>query len=365
MQYDYGTGPVIGGVATVLFVAWLPWSKARFVMPLVDKTMPSVSDALDQAFRFFGEVPAYVLTDNERTVTSDYVCRMPVRNTQIVSLARWYSTTLHTCMPYDPASKGGVERSVQVAKADLVPRDTNLRGEYQCFADLVAACREFNDKVNHQVNSSGFVPMQRLVKERESLHRVPREAYPLCDGISRQVGKKMPVVVFDRTQYSVPHELMGETVYVRYNRVQDRVVITYRDKDGMVTTVANHKHGEPGQVVLEDAHFPARQPSGPLVRRPVATSEVEKSFLEIGEGALRFVRVAADSGVNHLSERLARIVDIIPVYGRERLNTALGLCADTSRFTIEDVISIMQRASTGKTFTVMEDGDSLAQGTSG
>lgn len=365
MQYDYGNGPVIGGVATVLFVAWLPWSKARFVMPLPDKTMGSVIDALDQAFRYFGGVPTYVLTDNERTVTSDYVCRMPVRNTQIVSVARWYSTTLHTCMPYDPASKGGVERSVQVAKADLLPRDTNLRQRYKSFADLVVACREFTDRVNHEVNSSGFIPADRLEKEREKLHKVPREPYPLCDGEARQVNKKMPVVVFDKSQYSVPHELMGKTVYVRHNRIQDRVVITYRDSEGMVTTVANHKHAEPGNIVLEDAHFPSHQPSGPLTRVPRASNRVEQQFLEIGPGAACFVKAAADNGVTHLSDKLARIVGLVPVYGTQRLNTALGLCAKASRFTIEDVTSIIQRASTSKTFTIVADGDSLAQGTSG
>ncbi|WP_274607695.1 hypothetical protein [Micrococcus sp. KRD153] len=32
-----------------------------------------------------------------------------------------------TCQPADPAAKGGVENAVKLAKADLVPKDTNLR----------------------------------------------------------------------------------------------------------------------------------------------------------------------------------------------------------------------------------------------
>ena len=42
LQYDYGDGPVVDGVKTVLFVAWLAWSRFRVVLPLRDKTMPSV-----------------------------------------------------------------------------------------------------------------------------------------------------------------------------------------------------------------------------------------------------------------------------------------------------------------------------------
>lgn len=364
MQYDYGAGPVVDGVSTVLFVAWLPWSKARFVMLLVDKTMSSLVDALDQSFRFFGGVPRYVLTDNERTVTSDYVCRLPVRNAQAVSVARWYSTTIHTCMPYDPASKGGVERSVRVAKDDLVPKDINLRGEYASFADLVCACSEFNERVNGMENSYGFIPFERLEQERKHLHKVPAQPYPLCEGVERKVDKKMPVVVFDRARYSVPFKLMGKTVSVRYNRVNDMVLITHRDSEGLIHQVAMHKKAGPGETVLLDAHFPPAQPSGPLSRRPRATNDTEASFLSIGAGAVSFIRTAADKGVPKLGEKLAKIVALTPVYGIDRVDKALRLCAEASRFNIEDLLSVMERGVTGACYTLSDD-DSYAQGTSG
>ena len=39
LQYDYGDGPVVDGVKTVLFVAWLAWSRFRVVLPLRDKSI--------------------------------------------------------------------------------------------------------------------------------------------------------------------------------------------------------------------------------------------------------------------------------------------------------------------------------------
>ena len=42
-------------------------------------------------------------------------------------------------MPADPASKGGSESTVKLAKADLVPTNANLLGEYGSFAALEAA----------------------------------------------------------------------------------------------------------------------------------------------------------------------------------------------------------------------------------
>ena len=63
LQFDYGEGPVVGCVKTVLFVAWLAWSRFRIVIPLRDKTMPNVFAALDRSFRLIGGVPTYVFSD--------------------------------------------------------------------------------------------------------------------------------------------------------------------------------------------------------------------------------------------------------------------------------------------------------------
>ncbi len=126
LQYDFGDGPVIDGAKTTLFFAWLAWSRFRVVLAMRDKTMPRVLAALDVTLRRLGGAPTYVLTDNEKTVTVEHVAGMPVRNPQLVAFARHYGVTVHTCVPADPASKGGSESTVKIAKADLVPKDTNL-----------------------------------------------------------------------------------------------------------------------------------------------------------------------------------------------------------------------------------------------
>jgi transposase len=124
LQYDFGDGPVIAGRPTVLFCAWLAWSRYRIVLPLRDRTIPTVFAALDASFRLLGGAPTYVLTDNEKSFTIDHVAGLPVRNAQAVAFSRYYGVTVHTCVPYDPASKGGAESTVKLAKADLVPKDT-------------------------------------------------------------------------------------------------------------------------------------------------------------------------------------------------------------------------------------------------
>ena len=61
LQYDFGDGPVIEGRKTVLFVAWLAWSRFRIVIALQDRTAPTVFAALDRTFRILEGAPTYVL----------------------------------------------------------------------------------------------------------------------------------------------------------------------------------------------------------------------------------------------------------------------------------------------------------------
>lgn len=81
LQYDFGDGPVIDGGKVALFVAWLAFSRFRVVIPIRDKTIPSVFAALDRTFRLIAGAPTYVLTDNEKTVTVAHVagCRCATR----------------------------------------------------------------------------------------------------------------------------------------------------------------------------------------------------------------------------------------------------------------------------------------------
>ena len=118
------------------------------MIALADKTLPTIIGALDTTFRFIGGVPAYALTDNERTVTDRQLAGIVVRNRTMVDVSAWYGLTIAKCAPYDPESKGGSESSVKLAKADLVPTGHNLLGAYQSFSELEAACTAFMALVN-------------------------------------------------------------------------------------------------------------------------------------------------------------------------------------------------------------------------
>src|SRR5438477_271775 len=189
--------------------------RCRAVLPLLDKSAPSVWAAVDVALRRAGGVPAYLLTDNEKTVTVEHVAGIPVRNPGAVEFGRYYGLTVATCVPYDPASKGGSESTVKLAKADLVPTAANLLGEYGSFAALEAACAVFCEQVNarpHRITRRA--PAEVPGEERARLHPVPAAPFTAALGVTRKVDG-LSLVTYEGGQYSVPHELAGQAVWVR------------------------------------------------------------------------------------------------------------------------------------------------------
>ncbi len=62
-QWDYADGPLIEGRKTWLFCAWLAWSRFRVVLPVRDKTLPTVIACIDTTLRRFGGAPTYGLSE--------------------------------------------------------------------------------------------------------------------------------------------------------------------------------------------------------------------------------------------------------------------------------------------------------------
>jgi hypothetical protein len=343
LQWDYGDGPEVAGVRAVLFCAWLAWSRFRVVVPLRDKTMPSVVIGLDRTLRVLNGCPTYALTDNEKTVTVEHVCGIAVRNPTMVEVSRYYGLTIATCEPADPQSKGGSEATVKIAKADLVPTDHNLRDEYEDWAALERACQQFMADVNTRPHrSTRRPPLVLLGQEHEHLHRVPKLPHTLCFGQARKVNRQATVSVGDAI-YSVPHGLIGERVWVRAEGEQ--LVIVHVDALQGPREVARHQLTTPGRPSINDEHYPPR-PAGPLGRKPRARSAEEREFLEIGEGAERWLKRAAAEGTQRIRRKMAEAVDLAKLHGQGAVDEALERCASYGRFADGDLASILAHQQT-------------------
>jgi transposase len=344
MQWDYGEGPEVAGRASVLFCAWLAWSRFRVILPLWDRTMPSVVMALDRTLRRFGGAPTYALTDNERTVSVDQVCGIAVRNPQIVSVGRHYGLSIASCVPADPESKGGSEATVRIAKADLVATDHNLRGAYESFAELEFECERFCERVNtreHRVTRRA--PAVMLCEERERLHPLPEVPHTVCFGETRRVSWSSTISVAGAL-YSVPCTLVDERVWARADRSE--LVIVHADSPDGPREVARHELTTPGRPAINDEHYPPR-PAGALERRPRARSGQEAAFLQLGPGAEAWLIKAASAGAGRVRRKMAEAVDLSKLHGQAEVEHALSVCAEAGRFSDGDLAAILAHQQTG------------------
>ena len=362
LQWDYGTGPLVAGRATWLCCAWLAWSRYRVVLPILDKTLPTVIACIDTTLRRFGGVPTYGLSDNEKTVTLEHVAGIAVRNPDMVAAARHYGLTIATCVPADPQSKGGSEAAVRIAKADLVPTGANLLGAYSSLGALERACEGFCEQVNtrpHRVTRRA--PVEALGEEQARLHPLPAHPFTAAFGQTRAVGQTTPMVAFEGGSYSVPHTLAGQTVWVRAHG--EEVVVVHVGGQGPVE-VARHRVTTPGSPRVDEGHFPPA-PEGALGRVPRARSAAEAEFLAIGEGAATWLVEAGAAGAGRVRVKMAEAVALAKLHGAARVNWALGHAAVYGRFAERDLPAILahQAAATPGAARHASQGHTLQAGT--
>jgi transposase len=333
-QWDYADGPLVDGRKTWLWCAWLAWSKYRVVLPIRDKTLPTVIACLDVTLRRFGGVPTYGLSDNEKTLTLDHIARIAVRHPTMVEVGRYYGLTLTSCVPADPQSKGGSEATVRIAAADLVPTDANLLASYSSFVAFRRACDEVCERVNARPHSATRCPpIERLAHERERLHPLPAEPFTAVFGVTRGVGANVPVVQFEGGEYSVPDAYVGQDVWVRQQ--DDEIVIVHVGRDG-AREVARWPPTVPGQPRHDPAHF-GPPPEGPLHRTPRPRTADEAAFLALGPGAQQWLITAAATGTARLRTKMIAAVALAKIYGPTPVDRALGLAAELGRFADEDL----------------------------
>ncbi|GAB90143.1 transposase [Gordonia rhizosphera NBRC 16068] len=365
VQYDFGDGPLVGGRKVVLLVAWLAWCRYRVVIALRDRTAPSVFAGLDRVFCILGGAPTYVLTDNEKTVTTGHIAGVPVRNRDAVSFGRFYGVTVLTCEPADPATKGGVENAVKLAKADIVPTDTNLLQAYESFADVVAACEQFMLEINDREHRiTGRRPVEMLAAERPRLHPIPDLPHTAGLGVTRQVPKNTPMITFEHCQYSVPATLLGQSVWVRHHPGSDEVIVCALD-DGGPLEVARHARATRGTPAIDDAHFPGHQPKTPGDYRIRARTAEEEAFLAIGEGAGLWLKEAAAVGTERMREKMRHAVSLAVLHSSADVDWALGHAAVHGRFATGDLDSVLTAKDLDPTRHHASETTSLAQGTKG
>jgi len=176
------------------------------------------------------------------------------------------------------------------------------------------------------------------------------------------------MVAFDGGSYSVPHILLGQTVWVRVHGrgADEQVIIVHIGAEGPVE-VARHARATPGSPRLNDEHFPPAS-AGALGRMPKARNESELEFLTLGDGARLWLSEAAAAGATKVRVKMAQAVTLAKLFTPTEVDWALGHAAVHARFAEADLASILDHhtsATAGGLRHQAGEDHSLTQGTGG
>jgi transposase len=300
----------IGGTQRPLsaFAMVLKWSRALFIDFSLDQRADTFMRMHQRAFAAFGGVPRKCVYDNLKTVVLHHVGSIVQFNPSFLAFAGHYLfEPVATPVRY-PQAKGTVENSIRyVRQAFYYGR------QYRDLEDLreqaAAWCREVANVRIHATTRER--PAERLVLERARLRALPAIDYD-ADRLEVAIVSKEARVALDTNTYSVPHELVGKTVYVRANDTSVRVV-----HDGVV--VAQHTRSWSRRLAVEDpAHIEAM-----LQRRGSARGPKRRNRIAaLCPDARLYLQEIARRRI-HLDNEVRKLDRLVQLYGAPDIALAM------------------------------------------
>ena len=292
------------------FVIVLSFSRKIFLRFFLDARMPSFLRGHVEAFEAFQGVPRTLLYDNLKSAVVERAGDAVRYNERLLELAKHYRFGPRVAAPARGNEKGRVERAIRYVRGSFfagrkVTDLDSLNAEAAAWCRDVAEHRRWPDDRELTVADA-------FEKEKGSLLTLPDDRFPCNERVDVIVGKQ-PYVRFDRNDYSVPHELVRQTLTVVADFESVRVCRG-------TTVVATHERSwDAGKQIEDPRHLRdlvddkrnARVHHG-LERLHHATTHAET-----------FMQRAAERGRN-LGSTTARLLRLLDEYGATDLDQALA-----------------------------------------
>lgn len=216
LQIDFGQRIVkVAGEMTrvFLFVATLGHSRRIYAEAFLSEKLESWFTGIENAFRHFEGTTTEILLDNGPLVKRhDRLTREVTFNDRFVAFCKHWSVIPRACAPYRARTKGKDERGVGYVKNNAVAGH-EFDSLEALNAHLVRWAREVSDVRIH--GTTGEAPIQRFERD-EATHLNPIDGRAPFVQL-REVMRTVPSDAFvdlDTNRYSVPWQLIGQTVVV-------------------------------------------------------------------------------------------------------------------------------------------------------
>jgi len=229
-----------------VFVTVLGASSYTYVEATYTQSLPDWVASNQRALAFYGGVPALLIPDNLLSAVTTADRYEPGINATYAEMAAHYGTAVLPTRPYKPKDKGKVEVAVQVVERWILAR---LRHRtFFSLAELNAAIAELLPALNERPFQGRTESRKDLFEaiDRPALKPLPSEPYAYAEWRKAKPGIDYHIAV-DKRFYSVPHNLIGQTLTVRLTATTvevlhkgQRVACHPRNAHGGYSTLTEH-----------------------------------------------------------------------------------------------------------------------------
>ena len=315
MQVDWGEcGRVQVGNTTrkvSVLVAVLCYSRMTYIEFTLSQRKAEFYRCLVHALEFFGASPRAIIFDNLKTAVINGSGRAACFHPEFLALCGHYYLQPIACERRDPESKGIVEAKVRYVKHNALAGRSD---ELVRFEDYVAFAPRWRDEIanvrTHETTRER--PVDRFQQERSLLRALPTIPFD-TDEIVPAVVSPHARIEFDANRYSVPPHLVRQTVTIRADGHEVRIL-----HQGQVVAQHVRCYQRRQLIVLPDHRLAALTMS-----RRSRSSALEQAFDALGPEARQFhlglKRQPVKTGVH-----LRRLLGLARVYGSAEVLSAIA-----------------------------------------
>ena len=343
LQFDWGDGPRIDGRSTLLFCAWLAWSRFRVVHPDLG---PHPADAARLPGRDAapGRWRADVCVDRQREDRHRRARRpgpgpAPRRGRRRAAL-RHDGPHLRPGRPAVQGRLGG-------DGADRQGRPGADRGEPARRVRHLRRARGGLRRVLRPRSTPGrtgrpaVAPVEVLAEERARLHLLPEQPVTVAFGQTRRVCWDCTISV-DGVRYSVPHQHVDARVWVRW--AGDELFVTVIDPEAVrgrsPGTGAGSADARRSATSTTRPITPAAEP-GPATGHPRPPTRPRRRSWPSATAPRRGWSKPPQPGASRVRSKMAEAVTFAKLHGPAVLDQALGTAALAGRFADNDLAAIL------------------------
>ncbi len=335
-EIDFGElgrlpGPMGKKVRTFGLAVVLPYSRLDFYAVCYDQKLETLVSGLKAAFDYFGGVPKRLKVDNMKTAILRNQHYDLEFNADFLEFASHYNTVVLPCSPYSPEQKGTVEAGIKYLQSNFVAGRS-----FKDEADIKRQLRNWMDGyANLRIHgTTRKVPKEVFEREeKKKLQPLPQEEFTFFNRCIRTVLPNCHIH-FENNYYSVPAQLVGKEVTVRWNEHLLRII-----GSGEQAALHHKETGSTGNFVTQRSHLPDYK----IYSQTEYQAGYETKMADIGEYAHQYFTMLINAKQSYWFRSVRIILGLEKEYGQEALNLALKRALFYQAMDIVTIKNILQK----------------------